>query len=77
VLSEPDGGQNVNAMKLGVFWGIISLCGVTILTGILGFFTARYKSCCTISFFSFLTLILRNLDFQKLYDKQQPSDHQN
>lgn len=45
-------------MKLGVFWGIISLCGVSILTGTLGFLTARFKSCCTISFFSFFTLIL-------------------
>ena len=56
--SDPETGKEMQAMKLGVFWGIISLCGVSILTGTLGFLTARFKSCCTISFFSFFTLIL-------------------
>ena len=58
VQTDPETGQDMDTMKLGVFWGIISLCSSAILTSVLGFFTANKKSCCTISFFSFLTLIL-------------------
>ena len=58
VQTDPETGEDLESMKLGVYWGIISLCSVSIMTSFLGFFTARLKSCCTISFFSFLTLIL-------------------
>ena len=45
------------SIKLIVYWGLIGICGAAILIGFLGLITARAKSCCTISLFSFLTLI--------------------
>jgi tellurite resistance protein TehA-like permease len=45
-------------VKLIVFWGIMGLCGLAILTAFLGYLNAWVKTCCTISFYSFMSLIL-------------------
>ena len=56
---DPQNGSDVHTIKLTVFWGVISLCGLAMLTGILGVVTAiKFKNCCTISLYSFLTLFL-------------------
>ncbi len=51
-------GPSIDTIKMIIYWGVIGLCGCTILTGFLGMVTAHQKSCCTISLYSFFTLIL-------------------
>ena len=52
------GSPSIDTIKLIVYWGVIGLCGSSILTGFLGMATAYQKSCCTISLYSFFTLML-------------------
>ena len=53
-----DSSDYINTVKPIVFWGIIGLCIMTIVTvGILGILTAKYKSCCAIGSFAFFSLI--------------------
>ena len=49
---------SIEAIKLIIYWGVLGLCGFTILIGLLGLVTARFKGCCSISLYSFFTLIL-------------------
>ncbi len=46
-----------NIMNI-VFFGIIACCIVTILVGILGILTGKYKTCCTIGLFSFCSFFM-------------------
>ena len=41
-----------------VFYGIIAGCVITILVGVLGILTAKYKTCCTIGLFSFCSFFM-------------------
>ncbi len=41
-----------------IYWGLIGICALAILVAFLGIGTAVSKSCCTISLYSFFTLIL-------------------
>lgn len=41
-----------------IYWGVIGICGIAIIVAALGIGTAVKKTCCTISLYSFLTLIL-------------------
>lgn len=53
-----EAAQDIATVKLIVFWGILGLCALAILTSFLGYANAYLKTCWTISFYSFITLIL-------------------
>ena len=50
--------SDIETVRKAVFWGIIALAGSTILIGGLGIVNARFKTCCTIGCYSFLTLFM-------------------
>lgn len=57
--SELSDEQNkMEEIKDIVYYGIIAVCAFTVVVAILGILTARYKQCCTIGLFSFLSLIV-------------------
>jgi hypothetical protein len=56
--TEQSSTASIDEIKSIITYGIIALSAFTILVGFLGLLTARYKTCCAIGSYSFLTLIL-------------------
>ena len=48
----------MDMIKLIIFYGIMGMCSLGVLTGFLGLITAKYKTCCAIGTYSFLTFFL-------------------